>query len=303
MAEIVHSRVKAHGITFHVASAGPEDAPAILFVHGFPEGWMTWRPVMQRLEGVRMIALDTRGYGETDRPPGGYDVFTLTDDLRHLIGALGLDRPLIVSHDWGGALGWIFAHRYSSLIRGLVVVNCTHPKTLVRAALHFEDWQPLRIPWVPFFMLPWLPEFLLTSAPGLRFLRWSFVHREGLKGRLDRGLVDEFVDRFRRPSDLKPPIDYYRAFVRTLLLSPSARKRLYDIYDVPISVPITVVWGEKDDALPQGVARKSDRDARRAVDWRELRGVGHFVTIEAPDLLASEIERVLAALSSDPATS
>jgi len=301
MAEISHSRVEANGTTFHVASAGPQDAPAILFVHGFPEGWMTWRPVMERLEGVRMVAIDTRGYGETDRPRSGYDVFTLTDDLRALLDVCGLDRPLLVSHDWGGALGWIFAHRYSRLIRGLVVVNCTHPRTLVRAALHFEEWQPLRIPWVPFFMLPRLPEFLLTSPQGRRLLRWSFIHREGLKGRLDRGIVDEFVGRFRTPADLKPPIDYYRAMVRTLL-SPRGRKRLYDIYDVPIEAPITVVWGEKDDALPQRIARKSDRDARHPVDWRELRGVGHFVTIEAPDLLAQEIERVLRALRSDSAT-
>src|SRR5688572_2562979 len=113
MAEIAHHRVEANGVTFHVASAGPDDAPAILFVRGFPEGCMTWRPVMERLEGARIVAIDTRGYGETDRPRSGHDVFTLTDDLHALIEVLGLDRPLRVSHDWGGALGWIFAHRYS----------------------------------------------------------------------------------------------------------------------------------------------------------------------------------------------
>ena len=63
-----------------------------------------------------------------------------------------------MSHDWGGALGWIFAHRYSHLIRRLAVVNCPHPKTLVRAVLHFEDFQTIRIPWVPIFEIPWLPD-------------------------------------------------------------------------------------------------------------------------------------------------
>ena len=52
---------------------------------------------------------------------------------------------LRVLNPLGGALGWIFAHRYSNLIRRLVVINCTHPKTLVRAVLRFEDFQTIRM--------------------------------------------------------------------------------------------------------------------------------------------------------------
>ena len=111
---------------------------------------------MEGLKEARLYAPDLRGYGETVRPREGYDVFTLTDDIRALIQALGIDKPILVAHDWGGALGWIFAHRYSKLIRKLVVINCPHPKTLVRAVLHFEDFQTIRIPWVPIFEIPWV---------------------------------------------------------------------------------------------------------------------------------------------------
>ena len=108
---IEHRKVQANGITFHMAIAGQQDAPAIFCLHGFPEGWMSWRPVMEALSEVRLYAPDLRGYGATDRPQNGYDVFTLTDDIRALIQVLGIDKPILVSHDWGGALGWIFAHR------------------------------------------------------------------------------------------------------------------------------------------------------------------------------------------------
>jgi epoxide hydrolase 4 len=198
----------------------------------------------------------------------------------------------IVGHDWGGALGWIFAHRYSHLISGLVVVNCTHPRTLLRAVLHVDDFQTFRIPWVPFFELPWFPEWLATTRFGRELLKLSFTLREGSKGAMDVALVDELVARFQEPRDFRFPIAYYRQMVSTLLV-PERRKRLEAVYDQPIGVPITLVWGMKDEALSSKVARKSDRDAGRELDWRPLAGVGHCVSLEAPGELAQEVRRAL----------
>lgn len=289
---IEHLQVEANGIRFHVACSGPADAPPVLLLHGFPEGWAGWRRTMAALPDFRVYAPDLRGYPGSAQPERGYDVFTLTDDIKALIAELGLDRPPLVTHDWGGALGWLFGHRFSPLIRHLVVVNCTHPRTLVRAALTFEEFQPLRIPWVLPFQVPWVPEFLLTTGIGRILLRLSFTLRVGSAGRMDTATVDELVGRFQTPADLGPPIDYYRAFVTTLLF-PRSRARLYTLYDTPISVPVTLVWGMEDEALPSKVAEKSFRDAGCPVDWRPLPGIGHFVDLEAPELLAAEITRAL----------
>ncbi|HEY2986749.1 MAG TPA: alpha/beta hydrolase [Candidatus Binatia bacterium] len=291
-ASIEHRRVQSNGINFHVAVAGPEGAPPIFCLHGFPEGWMSWRPVMELLGEARIYAPDLRGYGETDRPAGGYDVFTLTDDVKALIETLGIERPLIVSHDWGGALGWIFAHRYAHLIRKLVVVNCTHPKTLVRAVLRFEDFQTIRIPWVPFFEIPWLPEAFMTTPLGRQLLKLSFTLREGRKGTMNVALVDELVARFQKPEDFRGPINYYREMVSTQLVAQK-RARLEAVYATPIAVPVTLVWGAKDGALSARVAMNSALDAGREVDFRPLPGVGHFVDLEAPEKLTAEIRRVL----------
>jgi pimeloyl-ACP methyl ester carboxylesterase len=253
---------------------------------------MSWRPVMSELGEARLYAPDLRGYGETERPRSGYDVFTLTDDIAALIEALGLERPVLVSHDWGGALGWIFAHRYSHLIKRLAVVNCPHPKTLVRAVLHFEDFQTIRIPWVPIFEIPWLPELFLTTALGRWTLKLSFTLREGQQGKMDVGLVEELVSRFQRPDDMRGPIEYYREMVSTQLWSEK-RARLDAVYRTPITVPTTLVWAAKDGALSARVAMNSELDAGCAVDLRPLPGVGHFVSLEAPDKLAREIRRLL----------
>ncbi|MBI4523074.1 MAG: alpha/beta hydrolase [Deltaproteobacteria bacterium] len=293
-ASIEHIRIQANGITFHVAVAGASDAPPVFCLHGFPEGWMSWRPVMEALGEARLYAPDLRGYGETARPSDGYDVFTLTDDIRALIEALGIHRPVLVSHDWGGALGWIFGHRYSHLIRRLVVVNCPHPKTLVRAVLRFEDFQTIRIPWVPLFQVPWVPEFFLTTALGRKGLKLSFTLREGEKGTMNVALVDELVSRFQKPDDMRGPINYYREMVRAQL-APGKRARLEAVYRTPIAVPVTLVWGAKDGALSARVAMNSSKDAGCYVECRPLAGVGHFVSLEAAEKLALEIRRLLSA--------
>ena len=289
---IDYLHVKANGLNFRVAVSGPNDGPVILCLHGFPEGSMSWRLVMEALPQARMYAPDLRGYLGTDRPRTGYDVFTLTDDVKALIEALNLDRPLLLTHDWGGAIGWIFAHRYSPLIRHLVVVNCTHPKTLVRAVFHVEDWQPFRIPWVPFFELPLIPEAFIATSLGRKLLRWSFTSREGQKGTMNRAIVDEMVARFQKASDVTPIIQYYREFVSTVF-TKRKRAKLEDVYKTPISVPITLVWGMKDGALSSKVAFKSDKDAGHEVEIRPLPGIGHFVDLEAADKLAEEIKRLL----------
>jgi epoxide hydrolase 4 len=289
---IEHLHVQANGINFRVAVSGAKDGPAILCLHGFPEGSMGWRPFMESLPQARIYAPDLRGYPGTDDPRTGYDVFTLTDDVKALIEALNLDKPMLVTHDWGGAIGWIFAHRYSPLIRRLVVVNCTHPRTLVRAVFHLEDWQTFRIPWVPFFELPWIPEGFIATSLGRRVLKWTFTSREGQKGTMNVPLVDELVARFQKSADVRPSIDYYRQMVSTQF-TPKKRARLENIYKTPISVPVTLVWGMEDGALSSKVAFKSGKDAGTEVEIRPLPGVGHFVDLEAADKLAQEVRRLL----------
>ena len=173
-----------------------------------------------------------------------------------------------------------------------MIVNGTHPKTLVRAVLHLTDWQTFRLPWVPFFELPYVPEAFIASSVGRKVLKWSFTSREGQKGTMNIPLVDELVARFQKPADMKFPINYYREFVSTIL-TPAKRARLYKIYKTPISIPVTMVWGMEDGALPATVAFTCAKDAGCDVEIRPLTGVGHYVDLEAAQKLAQEVTRLL----------
>ena len=162
----------------------------------------------------------------------------------------------------------------------------------MRAIVRCQDWQTFRLPWVPFFEIPWLPEAVLTTGPGRKFLRWAIIVREARKGAIDRPLVDELVARFQHPRDLAPPIDWYRAIVATHIL-----------LDGGAFIPCTTTASPRRSQWSGGCRTApyrpksllgSGRDAKCEVEWRPLESVGHFVSLEAPDQLASEIIRALA---------
>jgi alpha-beta hydrolase superfamily lysophospholipase len=93
LAGVRHDYVSAGGLRTHVALAGPEDAPAILLVHGWPQNWWAWRRVIPALaQRFRVIAPDLRGHGWTQAPPAGYEREQLASDLLALLDALGMAR-------------------------------------------------------------------------------------------------------------------------------------------------------------------------------------------------------------------
>ncbi|MBI5495681.1 MAG: alpha/beta hydrolase [Deltaproteobacteria bacterium] len=289
--DLEHLHVTANGLRMHVAACGPANGQPVVFLHGFPEGWMSWRAVMQRLgEHYRCYAPDLRGYGETDKPADGYDVVSLTDDVVGLVEALRMQSPILVGHDWGGALAWIYGHRFGRSLRHLVVVNCTHPRTLFRGVVQGRAGQHRKSWYMLAFQAPGVPERLMV-ADHARLLRQGFVHLEGRPGALDRAVVDEICNRFRSAADLRGPVNYYRQYAR-MLLAPQGRELLRAIYSQAIPCPVSLIWGDRDRALSQELAQESHRDAGRDVAWHPMPGVGHFVSLEAPEALSAEIRAI-----------
>ncbi|HUN43729.1 MAG TPA: alpha/beta hydrolase [Acetobacteraceae bacterium] len=107
-------RTRRH-TTFYLA-CGPEDAPAIVFVHGWPELSISWRhqlPCFAAL-GFRCIAPDMRGYGRSTVHPRheDYALEHATRDMIELLDALGREKAVWVGHDWGGPVVWSMASHH-----------------------------------------------------------------------------------------------------------------------------------------------------------------------------------------------
>lgn len=133
MEKIQHKNVSINGINMHVAEIG--EGPAVVFVHGFPELWYSWRHQMLYLskKGYRAMAPDLRGYGDTDSPPDAthYTAFHIVGDLVALLDVLGLDQVFLVGHDWGALIAWYFSlfrpDRIKALVNLSVVFRPRHP--------------------------------------------------------------------------------------------------------------------------------------------------------------------------------
>ncbi|KAK7258938.1 hypothetical protein RIF29_24530 [Crotalaria pallida] len=108
MEGIEHRTVNVNGINMHVAEKG--QGPVVLFLHGFPELWYSWRHQIQYIssQGYRAVAPDLRGYGDTDVPASitSYTCFHIVGDIVALIESLGVDQVFLVAHDWGAIIGW-----------------------------------------------------------------------------------------------------------------------------------------------------------------------------------------------------
>ncbi|KAJ8772056.1 hypothetical protein K2173_027233 [Erythroxylum novogranatense] len=108
MEGIKHRMVDVNGIKMHIAEKG--QGPVILFLHGFPELWYTWRHQILALSqlGYHAVAPDLRGFGDSEAPPSStsYTCHHIVGDLIALLDHLGADKVFLVAHDWGAIIGW-----------------------------------------------------------------------------------------------------------------------------------------------------------------------------------------------------
>jgi pimeloyl-ACP methyl ester carboxylesterase len=121
-AEITHRTVKANGINIHLAEAGA--GPLVLFVHGFPELWYSWRHQLPAVAeaGFHAVAIDVRGYGDSDKPDAieAYAMREHVADLLGVLDALGEKQAVIVGHDWGAPMAWNSAALHPDRYRAVV---------------------------------------------------------------------------------------------------------------------------------------------------------------------------------------
>ncbi|MCZ4120916.1 alpha/beta fold hydrolase [Streptomyces sp. H39-S7] len=105
-ADVTHRLVPSPAGRIHVVEQG--EGPLVLLVHGFPEGWYSWRHQLPALAaaGYRAAALDVRGYGRSSRPEGtdAYRMLHLVEDNAAVVHALGEQTAVIVGHDWGATI-------------------------------------------------------------------------------------------------------------------------------------------------------------------------------------------------------
>ncbi|KAK9070073.1 hypothetical protein SSX86_010472 [Deinandra increscens subsp. villosa] len=128
MDQITHKFIQVNGLNLHVAEAGSESSPPVIFLHGFPEIWYSWRHQMLAVAnaGFRAIAPDFRGYGMSDAPPEPEKACfaDLVDDTASILDSLNISsKAFVVAKDFGGWVAYGFALLHPEKVAGIVTSN------------------------------------------------------------------------------------------------------------------------------------------------------------------------------------
>ena len=270
-----HRGVSANGIRLHVAECG--EGPLVVLLHGFPELWWSWRHQLVGLAaaGHRAVAVDLRGYGDSDKPPRGYDLWTLAGDVAGLIKALGEARADVVGHGWGGVIGWTLTALHPRLVRSLSVLAAPHPLAL-RAGAALWPEQRAAARQVLGFQLPRRPERSLRADDSARVER-IMRERAGREWAATTDFTDA-VTRYRAamqvPGVAHCCVEYYRWAVRSQVWTEGPRFAAA-MRRVP-QVPVLQVHGAADAWMPARTAAAAAPWAGARHRLELLADTGHF---------------------------
>lgn len=272
-ATLQHQFIETNGIRLHYVTQG--SGPLMLFLHGFPEFWYTWRhqiPVFA--EHFTVVAVDLRGYNDSDKPQDvqAYTTAELVKDVAGVITGLGYEKCILVGHDWGGAIAWNFAYTHSEMLDKLIILNCPHPRRFLDGLAN--PAQLMRSAYMGFFQIPFLPEWVL-QANDYEFIDKVFDEMATNRSAITETDVQAFKTAIARPGALQAGLNYYRN-----LFSLSLFQQAWPV----LEVPTLMIWGEDDPAFETSLAEGTE-DYVRDFHLRYIPQCGHWVPQEYPDLV------------------
>jgi pimeloyl-ACP methyl ester carboxylesterase len=276
-----HHTVASGSVDLHVVTSGRSDAPALVLLHGWPEDWRCWEPVIEHLaDRFRLVIPDQRGFGRSDAPEGtaAYHLSVLMGDLISILDHFGLARPGLVGHDLGGALAWSAAAFVPDRVGRAVILASPHPLRFREAGID-DPRQLSRAFYVWLMHAGPSGEALLAAGDFERLASWAFAGSKVSEQR-----IEEYRRDWARPGRFHAMAEWYRANYRPELFNP----------DVPLSLPaievaVRYLHGELDLAFVPGAATGSGDHVDGDFDEQIVPGATHWLTHDVPDVVAHAI--------------
>ena len=258
--------IAGDGVELAVLDEG--DGQPVLLIHGFPDSHRLWRHQMRALSaaGMRAIAPDMRGFGESGRPDAvsDYGVWRSVADMIAVLDALEIERAHVVGHDWGGAVAWVLASYAPERVERLVVLSVAHPMVFRDASMEQREksWYML------LFQFEGVAEELMQRDD------WALL-RTWLRG---NGDVERYIADLSRPGALTAALNWYRA-------SSHPRSELGERRDLPpVQAPTMGIWSTGDDYLLETMPESAEYVAA-PFRYERIEGASHWIQLDAPDRL------------------
>jgi pimeloyl-ACP methyl ester carboxylesterase len=255
-----------NGIRLNYVVQGPAAAPALLLIHGYPDSWHSYAPVLTHLPPtLRAIAVSLRGFGDSDKPAGSYHTRDMAADLAEFLHRLRIPAAYVVGHSMGTHVANFLALDHPELVLGLIQVGSLPP---LGARPEMDE------------LLAALDAMQDAVDPGLI--------RDFQRSTLAQPLPEAFFEDLLAES-AKAPLHVWRQALHQLVAVDFTGDYSR------LQVPVTLFWGDQD-----GMSSLADQLAiARSIPGGELRvyaGAGHSLQWEEPRRFATDLAALVADL-------
>ena len=273
--EFLDRHVVVDGVRLAYRDRG--EGEPVVFVHGTPSHSYEWRHVVPEVEaaGYRVVTYDLLGYGLSERPlDRDTSVTAQTDLLVALLDELGLERPTLVTHDIGGAVGQRMAVLHPDRVRRLMLID----------TVSYDSW----------------PSATWREIIANRLDEYAAMSAEDFEEMLTRQLRMTVVDEAMPEDDLRTYLAPHRgALGRASFFEHQVRhydsRHTEELTDRlgELSLPVRILWGREDRWQPTHYAERLAADVPDA-ELVVVPGAGHFLMEDDPARVTREVLDLLA---------
>lgn len=262
-----HRTMTIDGLDVFYREAGPEQAPVILLLHGYPTSSHMFRHLLPALAGTyRVIAPDHIGFGRSSAP--GVQDFEYTFDslarvTRRFLEVLEVESYTVYVQDYGAPIAWRLALADPAAITGVISQN----GNAYEEGFVPEFWAPI---WAYGEDPSAANEQALRPALGREAIRWQYTHGVPDPSTIDPDAWEHDVRTMERPGVDRAQLALFGDYASNRALYPQVQQWLRDS-----GVPVLAVWGRNDEIFAADGAEAFRRDAPSA--RIELLDGGHFL--------------------------
>lgn len=266
-----HGYAKSGEVKIHYAALGDKSKPLIIFIHGFPDYWYSWREQMKALSSdYYCVAIDQRGYNLSDKPSGvdQYDMRLLIGDVVAVIKHFGREKAIIVGHDWGGAVAWSIATMAPQFVDKLIVLNLPHLRGVSRELANNPQQQ--------------------KNSQYARNFQKEGAHKVLTAEMLAMWVKDpearkKYIEAFKR-SDFEAMLNYYK---KNYPREPYQEDKSPVI---KVKAPVLLIHGLDDTALLPSMLNNTWEWLEKDLTLVTIPKAGHFVQQDAADMVNRSIK-------------
>jgi pimeloyl-ACP methyl ester carboxylesterase len=270
-------------LTWHYGAAGAEDAPLMIFLHGYPAYWGMWRGMLTAFADThRCVAPDLTGYNLSSKPQdlARYRTARLVEDLKAFAALFAKRRPFVlVGHDWGGALAWALAIKHPELLERLVIINAVHPAAFQREIAR-NPAQAAASQYINALRAPDAEAHFSADDYAAMWRTFEIVESQGCISPEEKA---GYIAAWAQPGALTGMLNWYRAM---RMAPPKAGASelpppVYDEQAMTVRVRTLVLWGLQDRALLPGCVEGLEQWVPD-LTLKTYADYGHWICLENP---------------------